>query len=74
MIPLHEIYRSILAASSYKLNDLDKSKKYFEKAYKEIKTIRLSTEIPKNGKNQYLEILKNIIGISRQLNNPNRID
>ena len=23
-------------ASSYKLNDLDKSKKYFEKAYKEI--------------------------------------
>ena len=46
MVPLHEIYRR-LGASSYKLNDLDKSK-YFEKAYKEIKTmLRKLLEIPK---------------------------
>ena len=69
MIPIHEIFRR-LGASSYKLNDLDKSKKYFEKAYKEIKKTSSTYRNSENGKNQYLEILKNIIGISRQLNNP----
>ena len=69
MIPIHEIFRR-LGASSYKLNNLDKSKKYFEKAYKEIKKTSSTYRNSENGKNQYLEILKNIIGISRQLNNP----
>ena len=69
MIPIHEVYRR-LGASSYKLNDLYKSKKYFEKAYKEIKKTSLTFRNSKNGKTQYLEILKNIIGISRQLNDP----
>ena len=69
IIPIHEIFRR-LGASSYKLNNLDKSKKYFEKAYKEIKKTSSTYRNSENGKNQYLEILKNIIGISRQLNNP----